>query len=171
MELVRTLDNLKETSKSLKPSLETFTEGFKDIEMIRTQCELLDETKVSVNNKEEKLKGFKVQLREHEKSINTLKQQIVNNEKQYQKQIQTMKQINNGLKKELETKLKNKSDTEKNSLEERIRLEKRLDNMVFEHKKFKESLDFNYKQHLASVEMVKNLVNNRLNEFKNIKQK
>ncbi|CAG2180433.1 unnamed protein product, partial [Oppiella nova] len=123
MELIRSLDHLKEGCKSLTPSLETFTEAFKDIESIRSECEKLSENKVLLNSREEKMKSLKVQMKEQEKSCHTLRQQIAGNEKTFQQQIQTLKQLNSGMKNDLDSKTKNQSEAQKFCLEERLRLE------------------------------------------------
>jgi chromosome segregation ATPase len=167
--LFSSMNELKESSKSLKPSLETFKEGVKELEKIRNQIKLLDETKAEINNNDKKLKALKIQLREHEKTIRTMRRKIVINEKQHEKQIETMKQINNGIKRELEAMQKNQSDQLQRSLEDKIKLEKRLDSLESEHQKFKNASQMYYRQHLASLQMIKTLINTRLNEFQNLK--
>ena len=171
MELIRAVDYLKESSKSLMPSLESFTEAFKDIESMKTQCEVLCKTKLSVTKKEEQLKTFKVQLREQEKTIQTLKAQIVNNEKQFQQQIQTMRQLNNGMNKELKTKTESKSSEERNLFEETQRLKDRFNELDEQHKAFRDRFQMLSKQESDRVMAVHNMIKTRMSQVQQLKQK
>ena len=80
-----------------------------------------------------------------------------------------IEQINNGIKRELETMQKNQTDQLKRYFEEKIKLENRLDSLESEHHKFKNAYHIYYTQHNASVDMIKTLINTRLNEFQNLK--
>lgn len=171
MELIRAADHLKEFSKTLMPSLDTFAQAFANIETMRTHCEKLYETKLSITKREEQIKTFKVQLKEQEKSINALKQQILNNEKQFQQQIQTMKQINNGMKKDLEEKTKNQTKAQKNCLDERLKLEARLDALDEEHKQFKEKFETVNKQHIEQVNCLQRAIQEHFDEVHNLLEK
>lgn len=171
MELMRTVEHLREASKSLKPPLETFTEAFKEIEKIRNQCEILDELKAEKQNKEKKLKELQIQLREHEQSLATVRQQMVNTERQYQQRFKTTKQLNDGLKTDLEAKMSNQTSSDKQALEERIKLEKRLDSLKLEHDQFKNKSEDYFKRHLEGIQNVKNEMQKSFNELKNSNKK
>jgi chromosome segregation ATPase len=168
MELMRTIDHLRDASKGLKPSLDTFTEAFREIEKIRSQCDALNEMKVSAKNKEKQFNEFKIKLREHETSLKTLKQQLTSNEKQYQQRLKTAKQLNNGLKQDLDAKIENQSESDKISLEQRIKLEKKLEDLKVEHQNFKDMSESYDNQHINAVEYFKQQFN-RINDINKCK--
>ncbi|CAG2113204.1 unnamed protein product, partial [Medioppia subpectinata] len=169
MESIRSVDHLKEASKSLTPSLDKFAEAFKDIESIRSECEKLSETKALVNSREERVKSLNVQIKEQEKTIRTLRQQMANNDKSFQQQIQTIRQINGGLKSELEMKIKKRAEEDKYCLEEKQRLECQLDALDAQHRAAKEKVDSIWKRHAEAMKSVRDLVEKRMKEVKAIK--
>ena len=155
----------------MMPSLETFTEAFKGIENMKSQCEGLCKTKLSVSKKEEIMKTFKVQTKEQEKTIQTLKHQLFNNDKQFQKQIQTMREINNGMNYELKQRTANNTEEERNRMEETMGLKNISNELDVQQKKLKGLSATVSDKSQQKLREIQNQANTRMSEVQTLKQK
>ncbi|CAG2111251.1 unnamed protein product [Medioppia subpectinata] len=93
---------------------------------------------------------------------------MVNNDKSFQQQIQTIRQINGGIKSELEMKTTNQTEAQKYGLEERLRLECPLDALDAQHRAAKQKVHSIWKRHAEAMKSVRDLFEKPLIAFANV---
>ncbi|XP_054156968.1 uncharacterized protein LOC128955329 [Oppia nitens] len=168
LQLIKGNDSLKEFSHSLKPSLETLSKTFKDIETIRQECQKLSDMKTGMNAKLERLKSIDVRIGEQEKSWKTLRQQMVNNEKQFDYQFRTLKQIVDGMKGDVIVKKSNQCEAKRRYVDQRNQLLCRLNQLDGQYNAFKTNCATLENKISLRMNARIDKVNDKLNDFNNI---